>query len=82
MGDMDPGEVAAMYEDGGDAVILVARGLSDDQRCEAVNRLLARVKTSHSPMRWLASVGVVLALALSGLAQLSEDVTHTALQLH
>jgi hypothetical protein len=43
MEDMLDGEIAAMYEEDGDAVILVARELPDDVRCAAVNRLLARV---------------------------------------
>jgi len=52
MEDMEPGEVAAMYEEDGDAVILIARHLSDDQRCEAVNNLLARVDVRLSPYRF------------------------------
>lgn len=52
MEDMGPGEVAAMYEEGGDAVIMVARHLPDDQRCEAVNNLLARVNVRLSPYRF------------------------------
>ena len=49
MEDMEAGEVAAMYEEDGDAIILVARGLPDDQRCAAVNRLLARLTVRVSP---------------------------------
>lgn len=49
MEDMPAGEVAAMYEEDGDAIILVARHLPDDQRCDAVNRLLARLTVRVSP---------------------------------
>ena len=49
MEDMEPGEVAAMYEENGDAIVLIARHLSDEQRCEAVNRLLARLSVRVSP---------------------------------
>lgn len=52
MEDMGPGEVAAMYEENGDAVILVARDLPDDQRCDAVNRLLSRLSVRLSPYRF------------------------------
>lgn len=52
MEDMEPGEIAAMYEEGGDAVILIARHLPDDQRCQAVNNLLARVDVRLSPYRF------------------------------
>jgi len=70
MEDMEPGEVAAMYEDDGDAVILVARDLPDDARCAAVNRLLAGVRTAQRPpVRWLASVGSVAALLLTHFGQ-------------
>lgn len=52
MEDMGPGEIAAMYEEDGDAVIMVARHLPDDLRCDAVNRLLARVSARISPYRF------------------------------
>lgn len=44
MEDMAPSEIAAMYQCGEDAVIMVSRHLSDDMRCEAVNDLLTHVK--------------------------------------
>lgn len=44
MEDMPTGEVAAMYQWGEDAVIMVARHLPDDVRCAAVNDLLAHIK--------------------------------------
>lgn len=52
MEDMKAGEVAALYEEAGDAIIMVARHLPDDQRCEAVNRLLARINVRLSPYRF------------------------------
>lgn len=52
MEDMGLDEVAAMYEEDGDAIILVARHLSDDQRCEAVNRLLSRLSVRVRPYRF------------------------------
>lgn len=39
--DMNDGEIAAMYEDGADAVIMVNERLPDAGRSEAVNKLLA-----------------------------------------
>lgn len=52
MEDMEAGEVAAMYEEGGSAIILVARHLPDDQRCAAVNELLSHVDVRLSPYRF------------------------------
>ena len=52
MEDLEPGEVAAMYEENGDAIIFVARDLPDDQRCQAVNRLLARLNVRVNPYRF------------------------------
>lgn len=52
MEDMEAGEVAAMYEEDGNAVILVARHLPDDQRCAAVNSLLTRLSVRVSPYRF------------------------------
>ena len=49
MEDMEPDEVAVMYVENGDAIVLIARHLSDDQRCEAVNRLLSRITVRVSP---------------------------------
>lgn len=49
MEDMPAGEVAAMYQDGGDAVVMVSRALPDDVRCRAVNDLLATVEASEPP---------------------------------
>jgi hypothetical protein len=62
MEDMQDGEIAAMYEEGGDAVILVARDLPDDMRCAAVNRLLARVTA-------VAAASAALFLFLAHLAE-------------
>lgn len=47
MEDLVVGEVAAMYQEGEDAVILVSRALPDDIRCAAVNDLLASIKAQH-----------------------------------
>lgn len=46
MEDMEPGEVAAMYHEGENALIMVTsdRSIPDVDRCAAVNRLLSRVK--------------------------------------
>lgn len=44
MEDLPKGEVAAMYQEGEDAIILVSRTEPDDARCRAVNDLLASVR--------------------------------------
>ena len=76
MEDMDNGEVAAMYQDGEDAVILVSRRLSDDVRCDAVNRLLATIRAMPAPVvRAVSSVAGIAALLL---AHLSEQVSGPA----
>lgn len=49
MEDMKPGEVAAMYQEGDDSLILVSRDLTDDVRASAVNELLMRIKTAPDP---------------------------------
>lgn len=54
MEDMNDGEVAAMYQHGQDAVILVSRALPDDVRCEAVNDLLAGVRAEEIRPKSLA----------------------------
>jgi hypothetical protein len=48
MDDLEPGEVAAFYEEPGAAVILVNRHLPDDERCDAVNAILARRERNPS----------------------------------
>lgn len=77
MDDMQDGEVAAMYREGEDALILVARGLPDDVRCDAVNRLLATVAVNPPgrlrPLRIASAVAV-----LSLLAHLGEQVAGPA----
>ena len=55
MEELEPGEVAAMYEEGGRAVVLIARGLTDDERCDAVNRLLA---LRSFPPKWRLPLAV------------------------
>ena len=52
MEDMPGNEVAALYEEGNDAVVLVSRHLDDDTRCQAINELLARVSVRVSPRRF------------------------------
>lgn len=47
MEELPKGEVAAMYQEGEDAVILVSRAYPDDVRCTAVNDLLASVRAQH-----------------------------------
>lgn len=47
MEDMEDGEVAAMYQVGEDAVIMVSRSYPDDVRCNAVNDLLASIRAQH-----------------------------------
>jgi len=54
MEDMQDGEVAAMYQHGEDAVILLSRALSDDLRCQAVNDLLAGVR-AQAPLPFALS---------------------------
>lgn len=50
MEELPKGEVAAMYQEGEDAIILVSRSLPDDARCQAVNDLLASVR-AHEPVK-------------------------------
>lgn len=70
MEDMEHGEVAALYQDGEDAVILVSRGLCDDVRCEAVNRLLATIRAVPRPtVRAVASVAALVPLLLTHLSE-------------
>ena len=38
---LEDGELAVMYQEGDDAIILISRHGSDDDRCKAVNRLIA-----------------------------------------
>lgn len=47
MEDMPKGEVAALYQEGEDAVIMVSRDYPDDVRCNAVNDLLASIRAQH-----------------------------------
>jgi hypothetical protein len=67
MDDMQEGEVAAIYQDGEDAVILVATGLPDDQRCEAVNRLLAKLCIKAEPAVRLVTGSAVAGSAVASL---------------
>ena len=70
MEDMAHGEVAALYQDGEDAVVMVARDLSDDVRCDAINRLLATVRAVPAPMvRAVSSVAGLVALLLPHLGK-------------
>ena len=81
MEDMDHGEVAAMYQDGEDAVILVSRDLCDDVRCEAVNRLLATVRAVPKPtLRAVSSVAALVPLLLAHLSQQVASPTSQSLQ--
>lgn len=50
MEDLPKGEVAAMYQEGDDAIVMVSRDYPDDVRCNAVNDLLATLR-AKSPMR-------------------------------
>lgn len=77
MEDMPVGEIAAMYQEGNDAVILVSRSLDDDTRARAVNRLLRRL-TSPAPIRLVRSVGSVAVLLL--LAHLGQKMTSATSQ--
>jgi hypothetical protein len=52
MEDMPADEVAVLYQEGNDAVILISRDLTDDQRCAAVNKLLNRLNVRVSPSRF------------------------------
>lgn len=47
MEELDAGEVAAMYQEGEHAIIMVSRALPDDVRCGAVNDLLSQIKAQH-----------------------------------
>ena len=70
MDDMDHGEVAALFQDGEDAVVMVSRHLSDDVRCDAVNRLLATIRAVPAPVvRAVSSVAGLAALLLAHLGQ-------------
>ena len=51
MEDLPAGEVAALYQEGEDAVILVSRALPDDLRCGAVNELLSTVRAKPPVVR-------------------------------
>lgn len=76
MEDMADGEIAAMYQEGNDAVILVSRSLDDDTRARAVNRLLRRLTSpAPAPIRLVRSVGSVAVLLL--LAHLGQKMTRT-----
>ena len=70
MEDMQDGEIAAMFRNGSDAVILVARDLPDDVRCAAVNRLLSKVEANPPaglrPRRIASAVAVLTLLAHLG----------------
>lgn len=61
MEDMPAGEIAAMFQSGQDAVVMVSRGLPDDVRCKAVNDLLAQIvaQEPHRP----PSVGLIRLIA-------------------
>jgi ribosomal protein L34E len=50
MEELATGEIAAMYQEGEDAVIMVSRSHPDDVRCKAVNDLLASVR-AHRPVK-------------------------------
>jgi hypothetical protein len=52
MEDMPADEVALLYQEGNDAVVLIARHLSDDERCAAVNKLLGRLNVRVTPARF------------------------------
>lgn len=52
MEDMEHGEIAALFEEGNDAIVFVSRHLDDDTRCDAVNRLLARLSVRLSPRQF------------------------------
>ena len=81
MEDMDHGEVAAMYQEGEDAVILVARHLCDDVRADTLNRLLATVRVVPAPVvRAVSSVAGVAALLLAHLGQEVASPTGQSLQ--
>lgn len=56
MEDMAPHEVAMMYQQGEDAIIMISRHLSDDVRCQAVNDLLGRVQAREIRPRALSRV--------------------------
>jgi hypothetical protein len=51
MEELEPGEVAAMYQEGEDALIMVTldRSVPDVERCAAVNRFLGQLKLQPSP---------------------------------
>ena len=61
---MTDNEVAAIYQEGEDAVILVRRGLPDDQRVCAMNALLARLKVKAEPIVTLVAGSAVASLLL------------------
>lgn len=76
MEDMEPGEVAAMWQDGEDAIILVTsdRSIPDDERCAAVNRMLAKLKLqpgtpATAPVMRLVGSAAVLSVLLPHLSQ-------------
>ena len=67
--DMQDGEVAALYEEGEDTIVLVNQQVTDPvARCEAVNKLMDRALA-------LVSFGLLLLLL-----HLSEQGTSTASQ--
>jgi hypothetical protein len=52
MEEMEAGEVAALYEEGGDAIVLVNKKVPATVRCEAVNRMLDRMAVRVSSYRF------------------------------
>ena len=77
MEEMEAGEVAAMYQDGEDAVIMVTldRSIPDAERCEAVNRLLAQIRLEKQPRQPWLRVVAGSAVAAFFLAHLGQQVT-------
>lgn len=82
MEDMPVGEIAAMYQEGEDAVIMISRELDDDTRCDAVNRLLGKIAAKpHSPVRLVRSVSsVAVLLFFAHLCQQMAGATSQGLQ--
>lgn len=54
--ELEEGEFGALYEEGGDAVLMVNRGLSDDVRGIIINKLLCSVSVRVRPHRYPALV--------------------------
>lgn len=83
MEDMPAGEIAAMYCEGEDAIILVSRNGPDDERCAAINKLLGRLAVQPPPVTALRLIhgGAVKVTGSGSVAALGGFLTHLSEQV-